>query len=148
MVIKHCLSFSAPWWRHLHDTQATYQVQLENGLSVKAVLHLVYAEPFMTSYKADLQREAAVRQVHQWHLVKRSEKCWFCIQNVCLCSFAMLIRISIRLLCIHTGDWAAMSGRGAVAMTRLSSLSTSCDNCDLLCECRCMHQRMSRASVA
>ena len=62
-------------WPHLHDIQAIYQVQLENGLNVKAVLHLVYAEPFMTSRRADLQCEAAVWQVHQWHLVKRSEKC-------------------------------------------------------------------------
>ena len=49
-------------------------VQLENGLHVKAVLYLVYEEPFKTSYEAEPGFEAAVRQVHQWHLVQRSKK--------------------------------------------------------------------------
>lgn len=59
----------------LHDIQAAYEVQLENGLMVKAVLYLVYAEPFSIGCESDPLSEAAMRQVYQWHFVTRSEKC-------------------------------------------------------------------------
>lgn len=53
--------------------QATYQVRLENGLLVKAVLYLVYAEPAKTSWETDLPHEADACEVFQWWLVTRSE---------------------------------------------------------------------------
>ena len=83
----------------LHCMQVVYEVQMENGVVVMAVLYLVYAEPSGSCcqtetlphqiYQADMHDEYA------WHLVERSG--WSCFASI----FYNLLLFSISYHCLR-----------------------------------------------
>ncbi len=60
----------------LHCMQIVYQVQLENGIIVMAVLYLVYAEPSTPCCQPEdlppQRRQADMHDGHHWNLVTQS----------------------------------------------------------------------------